>query len=124
MSALARSPCLLHPSATRTAAGPPGAERAPGARGCRDLVDQLLVEAQRLLGGPLAPVVRQPEALRLEDAGPAPRLTGQRAHTIGQPRGIAGVEERDPGRVIDRKSTRLNSSHVAISYAVFCLKKN
>src|SRR5690625_6032656 len=25
---------------------------------------------------------------------------------------------------IDRKSTRLNSSHVAISYAVFCLKTN
>src|SRR5690554_7632889 len=25
---------------------------------------------------------------------------------------------------IDRKSTRLNSSHVRISYAVFCLKKN
>src|SRR5690625_5396375 len=36
----------------------------------------------------------------------------------------------DPGRRAragacqDRKSTRLNSSHVAISYAVFCLKKN
>src|SRR5439155_24982449 len=27
------------------------------------------------------------------------------------------------GRHGDRKSTRLNSSHVAISYAVFCLKK-
>src|SRR5690625_6088326 len=27
------------------------------------------------------------------------------------------------GTTIDRKSTRLNSSHVAISYAVFCLKK-
>src|SRR5437870_7575887 len=27
------------------------------------------------------------------------------------------------GRRGDRKSTRLNSSHVAISYAVFCLKK-
>src|SRR5690625_6586910 len=27
------------------------------------------------------------------------------------------------GIAIDRKSTRLNSSHVAISYAVFCLKK-
>src|SRR5207253_7794211 len=27
------------------------------------------------------------------------------------------------GARIDRKSTRLNSSHVAISYAVFCLKK-
>src|SRR5207253_9818661 len=26
-------------------------------------------------------------------------------------------------RQLDRKSTRLNSSHVAISYAVFCLKK-
>src|SRR5690625_7077388 len=29
----------------------------------------------------------------------------------------------DPSVVADRKSTRLNSSHVAISYAVFCLKK-
>src|SRR5437868_11972123 len=26
-------------------------------------------------------------------------------------------------RILDRKSTRLNSSHVSISYAVFCLKK-
>src|SRR5207253_8377611 len=34
--------------------------------------------------------------------------------------------EDDPparGSAADRKSTRLNSSHVAISYAVFCLKK-
>src|SRR5690606_26169680 len=28
-----------------------------------------------------------------------------------------------PGSVLNRKSTRLNSSHVKISYAVFCLKK-
>src|SRR3712207_8761985 len=27
-------------------------------------------------------------------------------------------------RLLDRKSTRLNSSHANISYAVFCLKKN
>src|SRR5690625_4432333 len=33
------------------------------------------------------------------------------------------IEQGDPGPVLDRKSTRLNSSHVAISYAVFCLKK-
>src|SRR5690625_6087315 len=39
------------------------------------------------------------------------------------------VENTPTGRLIfnvmlaDRKSTRLNSSHVAISYAVFCLKK-
>src|SRR5699024_10202014 len=34
--------------------------------------------------------------------------------------------EADPKKltkVLDRKSTRLNSSHVSISYAVFCLKK-
>src|SRR3712207_7894959 len=30
----------------------------------------------------------------------------------------------DAGVVEDRKSTRLNSSHANISYAVFCLKKN
>src|SRR3712207_8393238 len=29
----------------------------------------------------------------------------------------------DRGREADRKSTRLNSSHANISYAVFCLKK-
>src|SRR5437899_7119278 len=31
--------------------------------------------------------------------------------------------ERDAFAVGDRKSTRLNSSHLGISYAVFCLKK-
>src|SRR5699024_9092522 len=34
--------------------------------------------------------------------------------------GIQARQEAD----VDRKSTRLNSSHVSISYAVFCLKKN
>src|SRR5260221_8290747 len=29
----------------------------------------------------------------------------------------------NPGKLGDRKSTRLNSSHTVISYAVFCLKK-
>src|SRR5690625_2269773 len=33
------------------------------------------------------------------------------------------VEKREWTSARDRKSTRLNSSHVAISYAVFCLKK-
>src|SRR2546426_3848501 len=32
-------------------------------------------------------------------------------------------EERRPASRKDRKSTRLNSSHLVISYAVFCLKK-
>src|SRR5205807_9993760 len=34
---------------------------------------------------------------------------------------VAGV--LDDASLIDRKSTRLNSSHLVISYAVFCLKK-
>src|SRR3989449_7625968 len=38
--------------------------------------------------------------------------------------GIASASEDVAGRVTaDRKSTRLNSSHGYISYAVFCLKK-
>src|SRR2546430_6836110 len=38
--------------------------------------------------------------------------------------GDRGARLRDPGRdaALDRKSTRLNSSHSQISYAVFCLK--
>src|SRR5215469_2416634 len=37
--------------------------------------------------------------------------------------GTAGARPRRGARRRDRKSTRLNSSHVEISYAVFCLKK-
>src|SRR3989442_4426144 len=44
-----------------------------------------------------------------------------------RPRGVEeaalGVETARPPGAPDRKSTRLNSSHVRISYAVFCLKK-
>src|SRR5690625_6596323 len=35
----------------------------------------------------------------------------------------SGTTGKPKGAELDRKSTRLNSSHVAISYAVFCLKK-
>src|SRR5690625_6306928 len=35
----------------------------------------------------------------------------------------AGGTAQQQAGAVDRKSTRLNSSHVAISYAVFCLKK-
>src|SRR3712207_7537764 len=42
------------------------------------------------------------------------------------PRGVGGVEQvlALGDELADRKSTRLNSSHANISYAVFCLKKN
>src|SRR5437762_10436584 len=45
-------------------------------------------------------------------------LTGQYGKTFG----AGGRSERYP-ILTDRKSTRLNSSHRCISYAVFCLKK-
>src|SRR5688572_31990160 len=38
-------------------------------------------------------------------------------------RAAAPCVEREEGERRDRKSTRLNSSHSQISYAVFCLKK-
>src|SRR3712207_8257316 len=37
--------------------------------------------------------------------------------------GLHCLESEEEGRGLDRKSTRLNSSHANISYAVFCLKK-
>src|SRR5256885_7944344 len=52
------------------------------------------------------------------------------AHLVGGDRAPAAVRTRAgraggeaPGLDGDRKSTRLNSSHLVISYAVFCLKK-
>src|SRR5438876_3490707 len=56
----------------------------------------------------------------LEDSGGSGVLLGASGHQIlldGVPMGSSAGERRD------RKSTRLNSSHPSISYAVFCLKK-
>src|SRR5439155_22132576 len=46
----------------------------------------------------------------------------RRPHLRPPPRRHPDADEEEVEGV-DRKSTRLNSSHVAISYAVFCLKK-
>src|SRR5437870_9699357 len=55
---------------------------------------------------------------------------GQLGDALGGDEPRTDHVDRDPfrrhlvrQRLRDRKSTRLNSSHVAISYAVFCLKK-
>src|SRR5690625_5615831 len=42
---------------------------------------------------------------------------------LGQPQRAGRGGDHQSVITTDRKSTRLNSSHVAISYAVFCLKK-
>src|SRR3712207_6958838 len=60
-------------------------------------------------------------------AGSARRVHGVAAQLSGQRRLHRGIlrelGERVPPDGEDRKSTRLNSSHANISYAVFCLKK-
>src|SRR5256885_8910206 len=60
-----------------------------------------------------------------EPAGPAPHV---RLPEPGCDQPAARHDHRRPAGAIpdeqpDRKSTRLNSSHLVISYAVFCLKK-
>src|SRR5215211_8488321 len=51
--------------------------------------------------------------------------SGDRAHADrgARRRSRPRARARPGGRGPDRKSTRLNSSHTVISYAVFCLKK-
>src|SRR2546428_5005107 len=51
------------------------------------------------------------------------KLAAYKAAPIGKPRGALVVIQEIFGVNQDRKSTRLNSSHDQISYAVFCLKK-
>src|SRR5256885_12089015 len=48
------------------------------------------------------------------------RRTRKRSHDAVPGSGVARLRNR---QIRDRKSTRLNSSHLVISYAVFCLKK-
>src|SRR5207249_8525613 len=76
-----------------------------------------------------------PEMWGLKSAAPVlttePRLTGASHASLTSLRvatqisvvGLPFASTVEPGR-LDRKSTRLNSCHVSISYAVFCLKKD
>src|SRR5437660_9665628 len=61
---------------------------------------------------PYTTLFRSPLPLRSSDVGPGT-----------PPRPLVTSFPRKNMARKDRKSTRLNSSHVAISYAVFCLKK-
>src|SRR3712207_8967737 len=71
--------------------------------------------------------------LSLHDALPIYRLTASSSvWLVGPPRlmlatagllALAVTQSMPFTMLVDRKSTRLNSSHANISYAVFCLKK-
>src|SRR3712207_9541966 len=73
------------------------------------------------------------DALPISDAQPgrghrrdprADRRPGDGAGRADADHARAGLpDRRTHPRALDRKSTRLNSSHANISYAVFCLKK-
>src|SRR3712207_8267218 len=58
--------------------------------------------------------------LAMVEATLSPEFEGGPPHLSGRQ---AGERGRAAGVGRDRKSTRLNSSHANISYAVFCLKK-
>src|SRR2546430_5411653 len=64
----------------------------------------------------IAPNILSDRLKRMEDHG----LVARRFYSDHPPRAEYLLTERGLG---DRKSTRLNSSHSQISYAVFCLKK-
>src|SRR3712207_7017205 len=57
-----------------------------------------------------------------EERGLAGAVGADQAGLLPLLQGGRGLDE-DQALAVDRKSTRLNSSHANISYAVFCLKK-
>src|SRR5690348_17562856 len=65
-----------------------------------------------------APAARSPSRRRRLRRHHPPDAVVERLLVLGEGREAGEVEQR-----VDRKSTRLNSSHPSISYAVFCLKK-
>src|SRR5690625_5741967 len=78
------------------------------------------------LGGPMI-TIQQRRLLQILRAKEKPspliwvKKDAQRLWSVRFP--IHFIDFEAATYAIDRKSTRLNSSHVAISYAVFCLKK-
>src|SRR3712207_7718517 len=65
----------------------------------------------------------QPGAVRLPEGCGGHRLLRDACERPRQRHAQLGLGEHPDGCERDRKSTRLNSSHANISYAVFCLKK-
>src|SRR5690606_40241356 len=98
--------------------------------------DALTLEVVELIGAVVARYHEEYESAAAEHA-----LTGAQARLLSllsleplpmrrlaqrlkcEPSNVTGIVDRLESRGLDRKSTRLNSSHVKISYAVLCLKK-
>src|SRR5690606_41073664 len=74
----------------------------------------------RDVADPRARALYRRVAHRLDGGSPAAAARVSRRVGLALPARVAGFVR---ALLRDRKSTRLNSSHVKISYAVFCLKK-
>src|SRR2546426_5189654 len=84
------------------------------------LILELDLGPERAPGGSRGPVLRPCSRTRGQIPGVSPGVVPvARAHAQPHPSLLAPLEQGER----DRKSTRLNSSHLVISYAVFCLKK-
>src|SRR5690606_41924590 len=85
--------------------------------------DDAVAQGQPVAAG--VELAREVAALREDGAEDGKTVEGGVGREEQDQRGHDG-DQREPGLEVaeqDRKSTRLNSSHVKISYAVFCLKK-
>src|SRR5690606_27876088 len=60
---------------------------------------------------------------RLASCRRTPPVSSSSTARVGMPLRLSSAASSRLPAILDRKSTRLNSSHVKISYAVFCLKK-
>src|SRR5947209_14082158 len=72
---------------------------------------------------PYTTLFRSELEAHIEENEEANRKNGKGKKTVKTPVGSVDIATPRDRRLKDRKSTRLNSSHANISYAVFCLKK-
>src|SRR6266480_4286898 len=98
------------------------------------VIHRLVGKAAEAMGGPVGEAIRPFVFKSAEDRLAKSQLIFIRyvpGVQLRQRSGKSSYESRklqfgfpvSHGSLIDRKSTRLNSSHMSISYAVFCLKK-
>src|SRR5690606_40415051 len=98
-----------HRPVTRTRGPGPAGTRTPREPACAPAWHRLRRSGRRAVGGD--------DGVGVDDGEVGDTDVGADLRAVAHPRAAAD------DRAGDRKSTRLNSSHVKISYAVFCLKK-
>src|SRR5690606_39587847 len=95
-------------------------ERSRGKQRARRALDAVRRDQRRAEGASTQPLLASGQFVQLQDHPRADCnqlwLLAEVRHQGYQPQVLEAFAE------VDRKSTRLNSSHVKISYAVFCLK--